>query len=425
VADLPWVRYDKSMVTLEQNQIVVALLGLVLLAILAAMLMAWGWLIVRLFNRQPVFPEQPLVPPTEPPWGWRTVLLTVLVYVFVGVLVAEGYALASGRFPVRGGAKPAAKEAPPRGAGLAAVAEAPEPPKLAMTEIMFVNAATNVILLIVFPAMLLATSRARLRDLGISGKGWWRQIAAGVMGMLIATPVVWAIQVTSVRIWKPHGHPLEQMLQEQFTFDVGYLAFITAVILAPLFEEMTFRGIIQRWLIKAFKRRASLNSQPDSLADPVFDCVEGSPGPESWEMADPAMPHGPASLCPQTYEPGFDAHGATRPAELATLSAAKNPTAEARAVARAIVVTSLIFAGLHAPQWPAPIAIFVLSLGLGTLAYRTGSLLAPVTMHACFNGLSTLLLYGLLLSGAGEKAKKAELPDAGPKPAACAPWLPR
>jgi hypothetical protein len=157
------------MITVAPNQIALGLLGLVLLAILASMFMAWGWLVVRLFNRQPVFPEQPLVPPTDTPWGWRTVILAVLVYVLVGVLVAEGYALLSGRVHGRGGAKPAAKAPAPPGAGAAAVAGNPEPPKFAMTEVMFVNAATNVILVIVFPSILFATSGARLRDLELSG----------------------------------------------------------------------------------------------------------------------------------------------------------------------------------------------------------------------------------------------------------------
>ena len=46
--------------------------------------------------------------------------------------------------------------------------------------------------------------------------------------------------------------------------------------------------------------------------------------------------------------------------------------------------------GVHAPQWPAPIALFVLSLVIGTVYHRTGSLIAAIFMHATFNGLSTL-----------------------------------
>jgi Type II CAAX prenyl endopeptidase Rce1-like len=57
-----------------------------------------------------------------------------------------------------------------------------------------------------------------------------------------------------------------------------------------------------------------------------------------------------------------------------------------------ILLTSIIFAVMHLPQWPAPIAILLLSLALGTVYQRTGSLLASITMHATFNGFNTLLL---------------------------------
>ena len=63
-----------------------------------------------------------------------------------------------------------------------------------------------------------------------------------------------------------------------------------------------------------------------------------------------------------------------------------------------IVLTSLAFASLHATQWPAPLAIFLLSMALGVLYHRTGSLLAVITMHATFNGFSTLLLLLTALS---------------------------
>src|SRR5208282_4816405 len=57
-----------------------------------------------------------------------------------------------------------------------------------------------------------------------------------------------------------------------------------------------------------------------------------------------------------------------------------------------ILLTSILFAAMHFPQWPAPIAITVLSMALGTVYQRTGSLLASITMHATFNGINTMLL---------------------------------
>ena len=69
----------------------------------------------------------------------------------------------------------------------------------------------------------------------------------------------------------------------------------------------------------------------------------------------------------------------------------------------AIVLTSLFFAALHAPQWPAPIPLFLLSLGLGIVYLRTGSLLATICMHAIFNGISMLTLFYATLSGIGRE----------------------
>ena len=58
----------------------------------------------------------------------------------------------------------------------------------------------------------------------------------------------------------------------------------------------------------------------------------------------------------------------------------------------AIVTSSLLFSVMHLDAWPAPIPLFVLSLFLGYLAYRTTSLVAPIVLHATFNGVSMLIL---------------------------------
>ena len=63
------------------------------------------------------------------------------------------------------------------------------------------------------------------------------------------------------------------------------------------------------------------------------------------------------------------------------------------------LAVSLLFAWVH--PWPASIPLFVLSMMLGELYRRSGSLIATIVMHACFNGLSmaALLLamaFGLL-----------------------------
>src|SRR5262249_41002209 len=71
-------------------------------------------------------------------------------------------------------------------------------------------------------------------------------------------------------------------------------------------------------------------------------------------------------------------------------------------VGPAIFGTALLFACVHAFVWPSPVALFVLALGLGVLAWRSQSLVGPVVLHALFNGVSALLiLWPLLLARPG------------------------
>ena len=76
----------------------------------------------------------------------------------------------------------------------------------------------------------------------------------------------------------------------------------------------------------------------------------------------------------------------------------------------AIVLTSLIFAALHAAQWPAPIPLFLLAVGLGVVYQRTGSLLAPIC-HAC--GLQRLQHTDVVLRRAAG-ARQGEARGIGP-----------
>jgi membrane protease YdiL (CAAX protease family) len=57
----------------------------------------------------------------------------------------------------------------------------------------------------------------------------------------------------------------------------------------------------------------------------------------------------------------------------------------------AIYATALLFGSIHS-NWPTPVALFVLGLGLGWLAYRTQSLVGPMVLHMLFNGVACVTL---------------------------------
>ena len=156
----------------------------------------------------------------------------------------------------------------------------------------------------------------------------------------------------------------------EFSFGIALLAIVSTVVLAPMIEELLFRGIVQRWLVKLAGPRRE--SPPPAIPEVSVGL-----------LADDLLPFGipvESRACPD--DGGIPSR---------TLRIAE-PGEEAISAGLPIVLTSLAFASLHATQWPAPLAIFLLSMALGALYHRTGSLLAVITMHATFNGFSTLLL---------------------------------
>jgi membrane protease YdiL (CAAX protease family) len=298
----------------------------VIASILAAMATCWCWLIFRLVTGQPVLPERSKACRREMPWHSGTILLVFFLYIGVSFLTSMGYRLVWD----------AAHEGP-----------------LPLSHLMFLNGLVMAILLILVPGAVTLTSGASLRDLGLRFDDWWRQAVHGVIAMLIAAPPIYAIQFAAARVWTPIEHPVSEMIKSEFSVGVGWLAVATAVVLAPMFEELVFRAILQGWLVGLLERdsRSWPNSSQIAAAD------------RGW---------------------------------------------------LGIVLTALLFGYVHVEQWPAPIALFVLALVVGTVYDRTGSLITAVAMHATFNGISTAMLFaGVLLSQKLEPDKAKERVSAG------------
>ena len=163
---------------------------------------------------------------------------------------------------------------------------------------------------------------------------------------------------------------------------VADLAIISAVILAPLVEEMMFRGLLQRWCIDFLARRPK--TRPLTLEPAgglLLTTADGAMGVEEevWPDLIPSVASVPNST--------------------------RSPTRAC--VILGIIITSVSFAAVHAPQWPAPIPLFALAMIIGFVYHRTGSLISAVCMHATFNGFSTLAMFVAILAGHEKEARKA------------------
>lgn len=352
--------------------ILTLLVTLLLASMLVGIIRAGVWAVGRARRGEPLLP-----PVTRPavPWGIGSVALVMLAWVAFSLAISILYSSLTGGSdakivdPAGGPAKPIPRE-------------------LTLAEVMLLVTLVNGVLLLTIPPLLRLTSGARLADLGFDPRGLGRQVRVGAAAFLVVSPFVYAFNGLTALIWKPTSHKLEKMVRDERSAGIAQLAIVSAVLLAPAAEELIFRGVLQSWLYQFFRRGAASRRRCDPPLDP-----------------------------PETAEPP-----ASAPIdELSELASTSSPPVDdlfgpvwlrlERAEILAILLTSMLFGVVHLPQWPAPLAIFVLSLGLGLVYQRTGSLVSSVVMHALFNGLGTLLLFYALQ--ASDVLAKTTKPPAG------------
>jgi membrane protease YdiL (CAAX protease family) len=224
-------------------------------------------------------------------------------------------------------------------------------------------------------ALLLIAARGRRRNLvcvGVTGRRAWSGVSAGMLAWVALTPVVfgihWAINAIYGQLWgKPVEHTLERILGNGAMPAEWILVTIQAVIVAPLFEEFFFRGLLQPWLARYWW--GGLLGVIMALG------IAFVATPIGW---------GPAALG----------------VALLVVYVARLAPAPDQAVAdnrdpfprQAIYGSSALFAMTHVGAWPTPIPLFFLAIGLGWLAYRTRGLAAPVVCHAFFNAVSIVVM---------------------------------
>jgi membrane protease YdiL (CAAX protease family) len=184
-------------------------------------------------------------------------------------------------------------------------------------------------------------------------------VLAGVVGFLAVWPICFLSAWLGAMLLPPREHQVIEHLM-RFAEDGrtgGILLLVGAAVpVAAISEEVFFRGLMQSSLRDVFARLAASSTDADK--------------------PDPASAWAPP--------------GAT--AARLGLSVRRNLGAGPRWAA--VLVTSLLFAGAHVPYWHAMPALFALSVCMGLLLERTGSLAAPVVVHLLFNALNVAVSFG-------------------------------
>jgi membrane protease YdiL (CAAX protease family) len=187
-----------------------------------------------------------------------------------------------------------------------------------------------------------------------------------MLATLLVLPLTFIAGVLTDHLWKRVGleHPgVHEMLEILGTTPAPGLRamiYLSAILIAPLFEELLFRGHVQTLLVGAFAR--TLSPRPDDLVP----AVEVPPRDTPLEAAAPSV---------LGYAPP-PSHA--------------SPSAGAGARWLAIVVTSVLFALVHGAVWMMP-PIFFFSLCLGYVYERTGNLWAAIAVHLLFNLVNVVL----------------------------------
>lgn len=311
-----------------------------LLLLIAASLSAWIRLIGKWRRGEPLLEHRPHAPVV---WGGSEVI-ALICSIFIFQLAARQVTLGFYGIPFE--------------------AQPDEIPGHVLATMLAGNGVAMLMVVAVGVALFAWHGARSLADFGLSlaPKTLLSDLRLAAGAFIVALLPVYTLQFILMQ-WMPQQHVVLEMIRDQPDPLLLIAAGFTVVIAAPLAEEFVFRLALQGWLERREQSRFA------ALRPPNASAPAGNPESEA----------------AVTLPPPTSAH------------AEDHQAAETSALGRVqglvpVLVSSLIFALLHAGSGAAPISLFPLALILGYLYLRTGRLLPCVFMHAIFNGFNLLLL---------------------------------
>jgi membrane protease YdiL (CAAX protease family) len=258
--------------------------------------------------------------------------------------------------------------------------------------------------------------QVRPEQLGLHLRQGRQAVLLGCLAWLVGSPIIFGVNVLTSWLYlqwtgePPLEHGLLQLMQGQQPYLEWALLVGSALVMAPVIEELLFRGLLLRWagvssghasvlfltaiLLGGLRLEALDSDRSLSQALPELFRVEKClfllcllPG----YLLLPLMLRRAVSATPPTPEEKYAdaALASDGPYTPDSPSNSREPDSML-SHARGIYATAALFAIIHV--WPTPIPLFLLGLLLGWLAYRTQSLVAPITLHFLFNAVACLLV---------------------------------
>jgi membrane protease YdiL (CAAX protease family) len=202
----------------------------------------------------------------------------------------------------------------------------------------------------------------------------YSDVFLGVCCWLAALLPVFIVQwVSSVVFGEESQNPVVNQIREHRDWRMFAAAVISAVVVAPIFEEFVFRLLFQGWLERVEDRAVgNVATRRQTIAVPALS-IESTSGSPDGTIVDPILLE---PNPPRGFLPGIS-HGFIP-----------------------IALSSLLFSLAHIGFGPDPVALFVLALFLGYLYQRTHRIVPCIVVHVLFNALNLLMLWLFLQSQA-------------------------
>lgn len=201
----------------------------------------------------------------------------------------------------------------------------------------------------------------------------------GFLAFIMVIPAILLLQWVLTFLVKYEHGTLEMLMKDSSLLTIASTWF-AAVLVAPICEEIFFRGVLQSWLQRLGHRgNASLDNTiaggwgdaPPSTVNPGEDV---SPG---FNVTDPEI-----SAIPNPYSPPQSVANIKKNAGVPLVQF------DSSATWMPMIVSAAVFALAHVGQGAAPVPLFVFGLALGYLYRQTGSLWPCIVLHMGLNGFS-------------------------------------
>jgi membrane protease YdiL (CAAX protease family) len=214
----------------------------------------------------------------------------------------------------------------------------------------------------------------RLADVGLTVRGLAQQVKAGLLFAAIFAPGAYGIQAVAMMAHQALGgtaepHPFSKVGGAGLPPLEWGLLIGSAVLVAPLWEEFFYRGLVQPWVID----RGAVGGGLALLAAAVLTVL-------SRERSLLAALKGEQPLWLELIPVAVLGLAAV----VYALLLRRSPSEPAAG----LFASAVLFAWIHARVWPSPVPLLWLALGLGWLRWRSGSLVGPIVCHAAFNAIA-------------------------------------